>query len=69
MLFKKAIIISCDAGGASGFIAGRSIWKEAIGMAPEEQKTFLTTTAIARLDELNETVVGRAVPWHKAGKK
>lgn len=66
--FKKAIIISCDAGGASGFIAGRSIWKEAIGMSPEEQKTFLNTTAIARLDELNATVVGRAVPWQKALK-
>ena len=64
--FKKAIIISCDAGGASGFIAGRSIWKEAIGMSKEEQHTFLTTTAIARLDELNATVEGRATPWQKA---
>ncbi len=64
--FKQVITISCDAGGASGFIAGRSIWKEAIGMNPQEQKTFLTTTAIQRLDELNATVVGRAVPWQKA---
>lgn len=64
--FKKVITISCDAGGASGFIAGRSIWKEAIGMNKEDQKTFLTTTAISRLDELNATVLGRAVPWQKA---
>jgi tagatose-1,6-bisphosphate aldolase len=66
--FKKAIIMSTEVGGASGFIAGRSIWKEAIGMNPEEQKQFLTTTAISRLDELNKTVEGRAVPWRKAKK-
>lgn len=66
--FKKAIIISCDAGGASGFIAGRSIWKEAIGMNKADQEKFLNSTAIARLEELNATVVGRAVPWQKAIK-
>lgn len=66
--FKKAIIISCDAGGASGFIAGRSIWKEAIGMNKADQEKFLNSTAIARLEELNATVVGRAVPWQKAVK-
>jgi tagatose-1,6-bisphosphate aldolase len=66
--FKKAIILSCDAGGASGFIAGRSIWKEAIGMSKVEQDKFLTSTAVARLEELNQTVLGRAVPWNKAIK-
>jgi len=35
-------------------------------MSKEEQHTFLTTTAIARLDELNATVEGRATPWQKA---
>jgi tagatose-1,6-bisphosphate aldolase len=64
--FKKVITISCDAGGASGFIAGRSIWKEAIGMNKADQEKFLNSTAIARLEELNTTVVGRAVPWQKA---
>ena len=66
--FKKVITISCDAGGASGFIAGRSIWKEAIGMNKADQEKFLNSTAIARLEELNATVVGRAVPWQKAIK-
>ena len=64
--FKKVITSSCDAGGASGFIAGRSIWKEAIGMNKADQAKFLNSTAIARLEELNATVVGRAVPWQKA---
>ena len=66
--FKKVITMSCDAGGASGFIAGRSIWKEAIGMNKADQEKFLNSTAIARLEELNATVVGRAVPWQKAIK-
>jgi tagatose-1,6-bisphosphate aldolase len=66
--FKKAIIMSCDVGGASGFIAGRSIWKEAIGMNQEEQRTFLNSTALSRLEELNQTIVGRAVPWRQAVK-
>lgn len=66
--FKKAIIISTEIGGASGFIAGRSIWKEAIGMNKDEQNKFLNSTAIARLDELNATVVGRARSWKEAKK-
>jgi tagatose-1,6-bisphosphate aldolase len=66
--FKKAIILSCDAGGASGFIAGRSIWKEAIGMNKADQEKFLNSTAVARLEELNQTVVGRATAWQKAIK-
>lgn len=66
--FKQAIIMSTEVGGASGFIAGRSIWKEAIGMNKEEQNKFLNSTAISRLDELNQVVEGRAVPWRKAKK-
>ena len=66
--FKKAIILSTEVGGASGFIAGRSIWKEAIGMNKEEQNKFLNSTAISRLDELNKTVEGRARSWKEAKK-
>jgi hypothetical protein len=33
-----------------------------------DQEKFLNTTAVARLEELNQTVVGRAVPWQKAIK-
>ena len=66
--FKKAIIMSTEVGGASGFIAGRSIWKEAIGMGKEEQTKFLTTTAVERLEELNKTVEGRARSWKEAKK-
>jgi hypothetical protein len=35
-------------------------------MNKADQEKFLNSTAIARLEELNATVVGRAVPWQKA---
>jgi fructose-1-phosphate kinase PfkB-like protein len=58
---------------AEAFISNSSeavyiLSSEAIGMNKEEQNKFLNSTAIARLDELNQTVVGRAVPWRKAKK-
>jgi len=38
--------------GASGFIAGRSIWKEAMTLTGEERRRFLEGDACRRLDEL-----------------
>jgi sulfofructosephosphate aldolase len=40
------------AGGASGFIAGRSIWKEAVAMERAERRAFLGGEARRRLEEL-----------------
>ena len=40
------------AGGASGFIAGRSIWKECIVMDAESRRAFLDGAARRRLSEL-----------------
>jgi sulfofructosephosphate aldolase len=39
-------------GGAAGFIAGRSLWKESVGMAPDERRAFLDGTVRRRFDEL-----------------
>jgi tagatose-1,6-bisphosphate aldolase len=61
--FKNALRMSCDEGGASGFIAGRSVWKEAIGMNPIERKTFMEQVALPRLDVLIQATSGRATPW------
>ena len=33
--FADVLRISCDEGGASGFIAGRAVWKDAVGMDRE----------------------------------
>jgi tagatose-1,6-bisphosphate aldolase len=37
-------------GGAAGFIAGRSLWKER--MAPDERRAFLDGTVRRRFEEL-----------------
>jgi sulfofructosephosphate aldolase len=39
-------------GGASGFIAGRSIWKESMTMGASERRAFLAGEARRRLEEL-----------------
>ena len=39
-------------GGAAGFIAGRSLWKEAVGMPPAERRAFLEDVGRRRLEEL-----------------
>ncbi|GGM10843.1 hypothetical protein [Nakamurella endophytica] len=61
--FADALRISCDEGGTSGFIAGRSIWKEAVGMGREERRAFLSETGRRRLDDLVKVIDGRARPY------
>jgi sulfofructosephosphate aldolase len=39
-------------GGASGFIAGRSLWKEAVGLPAPERRAFLDDVGRRRLAEL-----------------
>jgi tagatose-1,6-bisphosphate aldolase len=43
---------SSMAGGADGFIAGRSLWKEAVGRPAEERRTFLDGVARRRMEEM-----------------
>ena len=63
-VFSDVIRISCDDGGASGFIAGRSVWKEAIGLsAGPERDAFMNDIARPRLVALREAIAGRAQPW------
>jgi tagatose-1,6-bisphosphate aldolase len=50
-VFLEALKTSCDAGGASGFIAGRGHWKEAVTMAGAERQSFLTDTARQCLEQ------------------
>ncbi|MBO3679676.1 hypothetical protein [Streptomyces sp. NEAU-YJ-81] len=61
--FQEVLKIACDEGGASGFIGGRAIWREAVGMDPAERQTFLAETGRRRLDECIAAIDGRAVPW------
>jgi tagatose 1,6-diphosphate aldolase len=52
------------AAGASGFLCGRAIWKEAVALFPDEAKavTALETRARENYRYLNE-IAERAVPW------
>lgn len=46
-------------GGADGFIAGRSLWKEAVGVPPEERRRFLGGVARRRMEQML-AIVGSA---------
>jgi tagatose 1,6-diphosphate aldolase len=39
-------------GGANGFIAGRSLWKEAVGLPAPEQRRFLEETGRRRMADM-----------------
>jgi tagatose 1,6-diphosphate aldolase len=49
---------SSVAGGAGGFIAGRSLWKEAVGLPADERRAFLAGTGRRRMAEMLEIVSG-----------
>ncbi len=61
--FLSALAISCDEGGASGFIAGRVYWQEAVAMDSEGRRRFLATTARQRFERSLSVMADRARPW------
>ena len=61
--FTEVLQVAFDEGGASGFIAGRSVWKESIGLTGAARDTFLTDVARPRLDRLVTFASERATPW------
>jgi tagatose-1,6-bisphosphate aldolase len=64
--FSDVLKIAFDEGGASGFIAGRSIWREALPLNGMERQRFLDSVARARLDDLVTVANERARPWTDA---
>ena len=64
--FSDVLKIAFDEGGASGFIAGRSIWREALPLSGAERQSFLDTVARSRLDDLVTVANQRARPWTEA---
>ena len=50
--FTDIIRIAADEGGASGFIAGRSVWREVVSLTGQQRQDFLTSVALPRLDRL-----------------
>ncbi len=65
--FTDILRIAFDDGGASGFIAGRSVWREAVGLAGHQREEFLTTVALPRLESLVTVAEQHARPWDEIG--
>jgi len=64
-LFCQQVEIACQ-GGASGFLAGRAIWQEAMHIdEAKERIKFLATVGADRLKKLNEIAAKYATPWYK----
>jgi tagatose-1,6-bisphosphate aldolase len=63
--FEAQVRVACAA-GASGVLAGRSIWAESATMAPPERDAFLIDTAHGRLRGLAAIVDELARPWMEA---
>ena len=61
--FTKVLKIAFDEGGASGFIAGRSVWRESLPLSGEQRKSFLYDVARPRLEQLVAVAADRARPW------
>jgi tagatose-1,6-bisphosphate aldolase len=61
--FTDIIRISATEGGASGFIAGRSVWREVVSLAGSQREEFLTSVALPRLERLIDVAGRSARPW------
>jgi tagatose-1,6-bisphosphate aldolase len=64
--FTDIIRIAADEGGASGFIAGRSVWREVVSLVGHQREEFLTSVALPRLERLVRVAEHRARPWTEA---
>jgi tagatose 1,6-diphosphate aldolase len=61
-IFVEQARVACQA-GASGYLAGRAIWKEAVAMDDEHRRRFLNEVAVDRLNRLNDITHREARPW------
>ena len=64
--FRRVVTYACRA-GASGFLAGRAIWWEALQHFPDMDRfvSELQTSAVPYLESLTELVHREATPWHR----
>ncbi|MCL4543068.1 MAG: tagatose 1,6-diphosphate aldolase [Chloroflexi bacterium] len=64
-LFRKQVEIACKH-GASGFLAGRAIWKDGIRIAGgAERRRWLETTGVDNLRQCIDLAQEFATPWTK----
>lgn len=60
--FEAQVEVACGA-GASGVLAGRSVWAPAAALPPRERTAWLDTEGAARLRRLVELVERAGNPW------
>lgn len=60
--YAQQVAVACES-GASGFVGGRAIWREAITMTPAARRDFLADTGARRVDHLREIVDRSARRW------
>jgi tagatose 1,6-diphosphate aldolase len=60
--FEPQVIIACEH-GASGFLAGRAIWKEGVTMTQHDRDKFLTEIAATRLRKLVDLALMKSRSW------
>jgi tagatose-1,6-bisphosphate aldolase len=60
--FLRQTTVACQQ-GASGVLAGRAVWKEAVQLKGETRQVFLKGTARERLAQLAALVRQEARPW------
>lgn len=63
--FKAQLEIACRA-GASGYLAGRSVWRDAVSTHEAAARDAAVLQARARLDELNAITRANARPYRPA---
>ncbi len=66
--FVRQARIACQS-GASGVIAGRAIWGEAVTLQAESRTQFIQETAVSRMLELSKLCANSAQPWFQAVTK
>jgi tagatose 1,6-diphosphate aldolase len=63
--FARQVNIACRA-GASGFLAGRAVWQEGMGLADEtDRRRWLETVAVDRMRRLTDIAAEHGRPWWK----
>lgn len=61
--YAEQLRVACEA-GASGFVCGRAIWREAVEMTDEgKRSTFLNETMPGRLQTLVDIATSTGTPW------
>lgn len=60
--FTRQVRVACQS-GASGYMAGRAVWKEAVSLQGSDRQKYLREVVVPRLQQLAEIAGTYARPW------